>query len=225
MNKPVNSCVQNDNAERSYLADIEHFINKFKKYDAVIITALRDFYKYKNPILDDNKSLYSALFALGYPITDLNHSIYIKDFKDTFAGTKYLFTGSFLVVNRFNKPDFIENMAKLAQYFGQPHIFVIKGGENPSAYILGTEKPTLSTQRRAKIKTGQIIDFPDCYRLIGNPRFFSVYRNQKFYFTVAIKNDDKIGNSQMKGVYQPANWLGAVGVCHNGQACVKARRH
>lgn len=210
------------NSTQTPLQDIEHFINKFQKHDAVIITALRDFYKYKLPVLENNKKLYSALFALGYPITDLNHSTYIKDYQDLFhRESKFLFTGSFLVVNRFDESDFIDNMAKLAQYYGQPHIFVIKGGKNPSAYLLGTAKIIPNQKQKSKINTGQIIPFPECYPLIGNPKFFRAYRNRDFYFTGAIKNDSKIGNSDMKGVYQPANWLGRWACSSMGKRVLK----
>lgn len=207
MHQSSRASIQNQHKSCSFQADIEHFINQFKQHDAVIITALRDFYKYKQPILEDNKALYCALFALGYPITDLNHSTYIKDYKDTFLSENHIFTGSFLVVNRFNKPDFIENMAKLAQYYGQEHIFVIKSGEYPSAYLFGTAKIIPNIKRKMKIQTGQMIHFPECYHLIGNPQFFKIYRQQHFYFTGANK-DGHIGNSEMHDVYQPANWLG-----------------
>lgn len=103
--------------------DIEYFIHKLQKHDAVIITALHDdFYKYKQPILENNKALYSALFALGYPITELDSS-YIKDYQKLLKLNNDFFMGSYLVVNRFNKPDFIETMAKLANYYGQKFIF------------------------------------------------------------------------------------------------------
>ncbi|STZ56399.1 Uncharacterised protein [Moraxella lacunata] len=108
--------------------DIECFIHKFQKHDAVIITALRDdFYKYKQPILNNNRALYSALFALDYPITELDSS-YIKDYQKLLKLNNDFFMGSYLVVNRFNKPDFIETMVKLANYYGQEFIFVIQGG-------------------------------------------------------------------------------------------------
>ena len=78
-------------------ADIFHFIQKFKKQDAVIITALRDD-EHKETVLDNNKDLYSALFALNYPITELDSS-YIKDYQKILNLGNDFFTGSYLVVN------------------------------------------------------------------------------------------------------------------------------
>ncbi|UZA42554.1 hypothetical protein LP090_10200 [Moraxella bovis] len=180
--------------------DIECFIHKFQKHDAVIITALHDdFYKYKQPILNNNRALYSALFALGYPITELDSS-YIKDYQKLLKLNNDFFMGSYLVVNRFNKPDFIETMAKLANYYGQEFIFIIQGGENSKEYLLGTKE-------KGRLKLGQRLFYPECHFLMNNPKFFKPYRNRKFYFTGAMK-DSKILNSQIQGVYQPANWLG-----------------
>lgn len=201
------------NSTQTSLQDIEHFINKFQKHDAVIITALQQPYKYKQPILENNRALYSALFALNYPITELRSS-YIKDYQKILGLEDDFFTGSYLVVNRFNKSDFMDNLAKLAQYYGQPHIFVIQGGKNPKGHLL-------ITKEKGKLKLGQTIDFPDCMKVIGNPKFFKAYRNRDFYFTGAIKNDSKIGNSDMKGVYQPANWLGRWACSSMGKRVLK----
>lgn len=196
-----------------FQAGIEHFIHKFQKHDAVIITALRDdFYKYKQPILDNNKALYSALFALNYPITELKGS-YIKNYQKILKLDDDLFMGSYLVVNRFDKPDFIENMAKLANHYGQKHIFVIQGGKNPKGYVF-------ITTEKGQLKLGQMIDFPKRCGFIGYPEFFKHHCHRDFYFTGAM-NDSKIGNSDMRGVYQPANWLGRWAMSSMGKRVLK----
>lgn len=189
-------------------ADIFHFIQKFKKQDAVIITALRD-NEHKETVLDNNKDLYSALFALNYPITELDSS-YIKDYQKILNLDNDFFTGSYLVVNRFGKSDFIDNMTKLAQYYGQPHIFVIKDGKHPTAYLLGTQDPHM----------GQFMNYPDCHEHIGNPKFFKKYRQRDFYFTGAMK-DGHLTNSQMVGVYQPTNWLGRMACSSMGKRVLR----
>lgn len=197
MNELSRSSVKN--THNLFQDDIEHFIQKFQKHDAVIITALRKTYKYKQPILENNRALYRALFALGYPITELKSS-YIDDYHKKFKLQDNFFMGSYLVANRYDVPDFIETMVKLANYFGQEFIFVIQGGKNPKGYLLGTKE-------NGKLKLGQVMYYPECHSLMKNPKFFKPYRNRKFHFTGAMK-DSKILNSQMQGVYQPANWLG-----------------
>lgn len=184
-----------------FQTDIENFINKFQQHDAVIITALHtNFYKHKQQILDNNKDLYSALFAKQYPITELRNS-YIDNFEQKLHLNDDCFHGSYLVVNRLNAEDFVDNLAKLAQFYQQEHIFVIRGGDKPTAFLLGTKNS-------GKIHLGQIIPYPECHALIGNPEFFRQFLHQKFYFTGAIK-DNKISRSEMVGVgFQPSSWLG-----------------
>lgn len=206
MTQSIHSSVKNGDDNFVLQEDIQAFIDKFQKHDAVIITALRKPYKYKLPVLQNNQALYMALFALNYPIQELDNS-YIKDYKKILNLDNDFFTGSYLVVNRFNKPDFIKTMAQLATYFGQEFIFVIQGGKNPKGYLLGTAKLIPNIKQKHRIKTGQIIYFPQCYSLIGNPKFFTDHRHIQFYFTGAI-NDEKIGHSEMRNVFQPANWLG-----------------
>lgn len=216
MNKSVRSSVKNNtNTQNPLQKDIECFIHKFQQHDAVIITALRDdFYKYKQPIFDNNKELYSALFALGYPITELDNS-YIKDYTKLLKSNRnYFHRGSYLVVNRFDQPDFIENLMKLAQYYGQQSIFVIQGGVNPKGYLLGV-------QSKGRLKLGQKLFYPECHDLIGNPKFFEELKDRKFYFTGEIK-DSNIGNSQMVDVgFQPNNWLGRWACSSMGKRVLK----
>ncbi|WP_066803400.1 hypothetical protein [Moraxella oblonga] len=212
MNKSIHSSVQND-THVSFKANIDKFIHKFQTHDAVIITALRDdFYKYKQPILKNNQALYSALFALGYPMIELASS-YIKDYQKVLNLNDNFFMGSYLVINRFDKPDFVDNLAKLANHYGQPHIFVIQGGKTPKGHLL-------ITKEKGKLTFGQIVNFPEGYELIGNPEFFKPYLNRDFYFT-GVMNDSKITNSNMEGIYQPANWLGRWAVSSMGKCVLK----
>ena len=144
-------------------SSMTRFLEKFKKYDSIILTAWRkkEFRTDENGrIVKDengkplynvlsrkqnkqrNRDLFAMLHASGYSVTSVKGS-YIEEqeldgVKEKSSVEKY--EESFVVVNHNDDKDFIRKVAKMARKFSQDSILVIEQGEQPKAYLLGTNK-------------------------------------------------------------------------------------
>lgn len=221
-------------------SSMTRFISKFKLHDAVIITAFRDGVierdKQGNRLKDDdgkyvyskkftkaenkarNKELFSALFAKGYSITKVKGS-YIENYQE--VDEKEMNEESFVVVNQHDKSDFLEVLEKLGRHYDQDSILVIKGGDSPTAYLLGTndaEFPGLGK----KVNQGSI-----GLNKFTNVQFFTKLGNAKFFFAdknVNMKDPKELSEyrtEQIKNGY-PDGSLGRMACSTQGKQILES---
>lgn len=152
---------------------LDEFIDKFKHHDAVIITTFTKYDESKKLLNGDIfaiRHVFCACFAKHYAINRIAGT-YIP-----YQTERKLEKYSLLIINKVNDKAFLSNLEKIAQVFEQDSILVIEHGENPTAYLLGTNTT-------GKIGLGRTEPLnPLGENCNVNLNFFIPLKQRKFYF-------------------------------------------